>query len=148
VQTVPSARATPRWVYALWKLWMVGEAFNTVTPLASFGGEPVKAALLKKHYRVDLREATAALVLAQTINIMALVLFLVAGFVLMLRSQVIPSTYRATAGSALGVFAGCVLLCSSPSDTGCCRGWAASRARVSAAARRSLSSSSVTSRTV
>src|SRR5262249_44773014 len=104
IQTVPSARATPQWTYALWKLWMVGEAFNTVTPWASLGGEPLKAALLKKHYRVGLREATAALVLAQTINIIALVLFLVAGFVLMLRSPAIPATYRATAGSALGFF--------------------------------------------
>jgi glycosyltransferase 2 family protein len=110
IQTVPTARATAHWAHALWKLWMVGEAFNTVTPLGSFGGEPVKAALLKKHYGIGLREATAALVLAQTINIIALVVFLVAGFVLMLRSPVIPSAYRVTAGSALAGFAGCVLL--------------------------------------
>src|SRR5262245_26761565 len=83
LQTVPTARPTAHWGRALWKLWMVGEAFNTVTPLGSFGGEPVKAGLLKKHYGVRLREATAALVLAQTINIIALVVFLVAGFVLM-----------------------------------------------------------------
>jgi len=110
VQTVPSARAAPRWAYALWKTWMVGEAFNTVTPLGSFGGEPVKAALLKKHYGVGLREATAALVLAQTISIISLVAFLVVGFGLLLRSEAIPSAYRATAGSALAGFAGCVLL--------------------------------------
>src|SRR5262245_36314363 len=68
-QTVASRRARPHRIYAFWKVWMVGEAFNTITPLASFGGEPVKAALLKKHDGVDLRDATAALVLAQTINI-------------------------------------------------------------------------------
>src|SRR5262245_58210164 len=78
--TVPTARATGHWVHALWKVWMVGDAINTVTPLGSFGGEPVKAALLKKHYGVGLREATAALVLAQTVNIIALVVFLVIGF--------------------------------------------------------------------
>src|SRR6516162_2039943 len=110
IQTVPTAGMTLRWTHALWKVWMVGEAFNTVTPLGSFGGEPVKAGLLKKHYGVGLREATAALVLAQTINIMALVVFLVLGFVLMLRSPVIPSAYRMTAGCALAGFAGCVLL--------------------------------------
>src|SRR5215471_3220690 len=110
IETVPSARAIPRRLSALWKLWMVGEAFNTVTPLGSFGGEPVKAGLMKKHYGVGLREATAALVLAQTINIIALVVFLVAGFALMLRSPVIPSAYRMTAGYALAGFAGCVLL--------------------------------------
>ena len=110
VETVPSTRAIPHRLSALWKIWMVGEAFNTVTPLGSFGGEPVKAGLLKKHHGVGLREATAALVLAQTINIMALVLFLIAGFGLMLRSEVIPSAYRVTAGSALAGFTGCVLL--------------------------------------
>ncbi len=110
VQTVPSARATPPWTYALWKLWMVGEAFNTITPLGSFGGEPVKAALLKKHYGVGLREGTAALVLAQTINIISLVVFLLAGFVLLLRSDAVPSGYRVSAGLALAGFAACVLL--------------------------------------
>ena len=103
INTVPTARTTAHWAHALWKVWMVGDAFNTVTPLGSFGGEPVKAALLKKHYGIGLREATAALVLAQTINIIALVLFLVAGFVLMVRSPVIPSAYRVTVGSALAV---------------------------------------------
>ena len=109
-QTITATRRTPRWLYALWKLWMVGEAFNTVTPLASFGGEPVKAALLKRHYGVPLREGTAALVLAQTIGIMSLVLFLVAGFMLLLGSDVLPSAYHASAGIALVGFAGCVLL--------------------------------------
>jgi uncharacterized protein (TIRG00374 family) len=110
INTVPTARTTAHWAHALWKVWMVGDAFNTVTPLGSFGGEPVKAALLKKHYGVGLREATAALVLAQTINIIALVAFLAIGFVLMLRSPVIPSAYRVTVGVALAGFAGCVLL--------------------------------------
>src|SRR5262245_26255564 len=44
LQTVPSAGRTVGWAYALWKLWMVGEALNTITPLGSFGGEPLKAA--------------------------------------------------------------------------------------------------------
>jgi len=72
LQTVPTARPTAHWARALWKLWMVGEALNTVTPLGSFGGEPLKAGLLKRHHGVGLREATAALVLAQTIGIVAL----------------------------------------------------------------------------
>src|SRR5215813_11111784 len=110
IQTVPTAGMTLRWTHALWKVWMVGDAFNTVTPLGSFGGEPVKAALLKRHHGVGLREGTAALVLAQTINIMTLVLFLVVGFGLMLRSEVVPPGHRATVGGALAAFAGCVLL--------------------------------------
>src|SRR5262245_18400834 len=110
IVTVPSAHATPRSAYEFWKVWMVGDAFNTVTPLGSFGGEPVKAALLKRHHGVGLREGTAALVLAQTINIMTLVLFLVVGFGLMLRSEVVQTAHRATVGVALAAFAGCVLL--------------------------------------
>jgi uncharacterized protein (TIRG00374 family) len=110
VLVLPATRPTPPGVYACWKLWMVGEAFNTVTPLASFGGEPVKAALLKSRYGVALRDGTAALVLAQTINIMTLVLFLVAGFALLLGSNAIPASYRTSAGVALAGFAGCVLL--------------------------------------
>src|SRR5262245_31393010 len=110
IVTVPSARATPRSAYEFWKVWMVGEAFNTVTPLGSFGGEPVKAALLKRHHGVGLREATAALVLASTISIMTLVLFLVAGFALLLGSGAIPPGYRTTASAAVAGFAGCVVL--------------------------------------
>src|SRR5262245_63527511 len=101
INTIPTARTTAPWARALWKVWMVGDAFNTVTPLGSFGGEPVKAALLKRHHGVGLREGTAALVLAQTINIMTLVLFLVVGFGLMLRSEVVPAAHRATVGVAL-----------------------------------------------
>ena len=36
-----------RRLYDLWKIRMVGEAFNIATPLGTMGGEPVKAALLK-----------------------------------------------------------------------------------------------------
>ena len=35
-----------RRLYDLWKIRMVGKAFNVATPLGTMGGEPVKAALL------------------------------------------------------------------------------------------------------
>lgn len=35
-----------RQLYDLWKIRMVGKAFNMATPLGTMGGEPVKAALL------------------------------------------------------------------------------------------------------
>ena len=93
------------WLYRMWKVRMVGEVFNNVLPAASMGGEPVKAVLLKKHYGVGYREGTASLILAKTINLIALVAFLAAGFVLMAYSPALPDTYKSAAGLGLGAFA-------------------------------------------
>ena len=90
-----------RWLYRVWKVRMVGEMFNAVMPAAGMGGEPVKAVLLKKHYRVAYREATASLILAKTINMIALVVFLTAGFALMLASPELPGAHKAVAGFGL-----------------------------------------------
>ena len=72
------------WLYRVWKVRMVGEVFNAVIPAAGMGGEPIKAMLLRKHYDVSYREATASLILAKTINMIALVIFLTAGFALIM----------------------------------------------------------------
>jgi uncharacterized protein (TIRG00374 family) len=80
---------------------MLGEVFNTVTPLGGMGGEPVKAALLKRHYRVSLHEGTASLIVAKTVNTLALVLFLAFGFWLVIDSGVISDSYKTTAGVGL-----------------------------------------------
>ena len=93
------------WLYRLWKVRMVGEVFNSVLPAAGMGGEPVKAVLLKKHYGVGYRDGAASLILAKTINMIALVLFLTAGFVLMANSPALPGSYKWTAGLGLGAFA-------------------------------------------
>lgn len=93
------------WLYRMWKVRMVGEVFNTVLPAAGMGGEPVKAVLLKKHYGVGYREGTASLILAKTINMIALVVFLSVGFVLMAYSPALPGSYKSAAGLGLGAFA-------------------------------------------
>ncbi len=93
------------WLYRMWKVRMVGEVFNTVLPAAGMGGEPVKAVLLNKHYGVGYREGTASLILAKTINLIALVAFLAAGFVLMAYSPALPGSYTTAAGLGLGAFA-------------------------------------------
>ena len=90
-----------RWLYRLWKIRMVGEVFNAVMPAAGMGGEPVKAVLLKKHYDVGIRESTASLILAKTINMIALVAFLTVGFALMLASPDLPGAHKAIAGLGL-----------------------------------------------
>ena len=62
-----------RRLYDLWKIRMVGETFNIATPLGTMGGEPVKAALLKNVLGVAYDQGIASLVLAKTINLIALV---------------------------------------------------------------------------
>lgn len=102
--TLPSARPDPQWLFRLWKAMMVGDAFNVVTPLGSLGGEPIKAALLRKHCGVGYREGTASLILAQTIVNLALVVILVIGFGLMLTTAPLPPTYAFAAGLGMVLF--------------------------------------------
>ena len=108
--TVKSVRLNGTWLYRLWKVRMVGEAFNTVTPLATMGGEPVKAVLLKKHHGIGYREAIASLVLTKTTNLIALVFFLGAGLVFMLKSGSLPTSYKLGAGIGLLVFTVSIIL--------------------------------------
>jgi len=102
---IPSIPLDPVWAYRVWKLRMVGESFNAVIPAGGMGGEPVKAVMLKTHYGVSYREGTASLILAKTINMIALVIFLIAGFALMIRSEALPGTYEYVAGAGLLAFA-------------------------------------------
>lgn len=89
------------WAYRVWKLRMVGESFNAVIPAGGMGGEPVKATLLKAHYGINYREGTASLILAKTINMIALVIFLIGGFVLMIEGEALPKAYEYMAGAGL-----------------------------------------------
>lgn len=99
--TLVGAPLDRRWLYRLWKLRMVGEAFNNVTPLATMGGEPVKAFLLKKLYRVGYGEGLASLVLSKTTILLALVVFLGAGFLVMLGHGALSDTFKLAAGAGL-----------------------------------------------
>lgn len=99
--TFNSVPLTGLWVWRLYLVRMVGEAFNNVIPAASMGGEPLKAVLLKSHYGVGYREAGISLVLAKTINMIALILFLCAGFALLMRSPDFGSPYKVVAGVGL-----------------------------------------------
>ncbi len=102
--TLPSLPQSALWLYRLFLARLAGEAFNNATPGASLGGEPVKAVLLKKCYEVDYGEGIASLILAKTINVIALVLFLALGLVFILRSDVLPGGYKLAAVIGLGAF--------------------------------------------
>ncbi|MEE8394162.1 MAG: flippase-like domain-containing protein [Rhodospirillales bacterium] len=89
------------WTYRTWKVRMVGEVFNNVVPAGGFGGEPLKAVLLKRYYGVGYREGTASLILAKTINLLSLLIFLACGFALMAGSGQLPASFKMTAGAGL-----------------------------------------------
>ncbi|MGY8960998.1 MAG: lysylphosphatidylglycerol synthase domain-containing protein, partial [Alphaproteobacteria bacterium] len=99
--TLHTAPLNLRWFSRLWRIRLVGEAFNMTVPAGGMGGEPVKAILLKKRYGVGYREGAASLLMSKTVNILALLLFLSAGFFLMLRHTAIPETYVVAGGFGL-----------------------------------------------
>lgn len=100
--TLRMVPARPGWLYRLWKVWMVGFAFETTT-LAGLGGEPIKAILLKRHYGIRYREATASVVLTRTTDLMGQALFICIGFALMFRREALALPYRVTAGAGLAL---------------------------------------------
>lgn len=106
-QTVP---LDGRWCRRLYLIRMVGEAFNNVTPTASVGGEPIKALLLKTHYRLPYRESGVSLVLAKTTNMLGLILFLAIGFCLMLAYPKLDGPYSVTAGLGLAALGGSTVI--------------------------------------
>lgn len=103
--TLPSVRLDARWLYRLFKIRMVGEAFNNATPAAGMGGEPVKAVLLKRSHGIGYLEGTTSLVLARTINTLALLIFLAGGYLLVLASDAVPSSLQVLAGVGLSATA-------------------------------------------
>ena len=102
--TLPGVRATPGWLYRLWRTWMVGSFFEIVTPLASLGGEPVKAIVLHRYYDTRYQDATTSLVLARMTDLVAQIVFITAGFALILRGELLPTRYRILAGVGLALF--------------------------------------------
>lgn len=102
--TLVTVPVTLPWIYRSWKVRMVGEAFNMVLPAGGMGGEPVKAMLLKHRHGLEYREGIASLILAKTINLIGLVVFLGIGFGLVLLQPAVPASLTTTAGVGAGVF--------------------------------------------
>lgn len=87
-------RLTWRWHGRLWLVNAVGEAISVLAPLGAFGGEPVKAYLLKQHYGLGYREATASLVLQQCMVALAEAPFVLVGVVLLAALPALPEPAR------------------------------------------------------
>ena len=73
--TIKHVPLSPLWIYRFFQMRLAGEAFNNITPLAGMGGEVVKAVLLKKYYGIAYGDGVASLILAKTINVLALIYF-------------------------------------------------------------------------
>ncbi len=101
--TFEQVPVTRRWLWRLYGIRMAGEAFNNITPMASMGGEPIKALILKTRYRVGYRESGASLVLAKTTNLIGLIIFLMVGFALMMASDILQGPYKLVAATGLAV---------------------------------------------
>ncbi|MGQ0676261.1 MAG: lysylphosphatidylglycerol synthase transmembrane domain-containing protein [Rhodospirillales bacterium] len=103
--TFAQRRPNLGWLARLFQIKLIGEAVNNATPLGSVGGEPVKALLLRRYFGIALRDGAASLVLTKTCVMVGLVLFLTAGFALMLASPSLPATMKLVAGAGLLGFA-------------------------------------------
>ena len=99
--TMESVPMTLRWARRLFVVRMIGEAYNNVTPMASMGGEPVKAWLLKANYGIPLRDSGASLILAKTASMFSLVLFVAVAIVLVFSHEKLSQSHRLMAGLAL-----------------------------------------------
>jgi putative membrane protein len=85
--TLPRGPGAPRIsLMRLNLLRLAGEAVNDITPTAYFGGEPVKAHLMRR-YGVPTSDAVAAVMVAKTALIASQIVFVVMGIVLFLLSQ-------------------------------------------------------------
>jgi glycosyltransferase 2 family protein len=103
---VPELPRTFAWYRRLIRVRLVGEAFNLVVPAGGFGGEPLKAVLLKSHYGVGYRESSAGLVLARIQGLIGQFLFVALAVIVMAAATTLPPLYQASAWIALVVLAG------------------------------------------
>ena len=103
---VPSAKLGPTWFYRLWKVRMVGEAFNVTLP-STMGGEPVKAVLLKRHFGVGYKESASSLIIAKTVNLWTVLLYAGIGLTAMGIDDVLNQATRTAAWLGLGLLGVC-----------------------------------------
>ena len=93
----------------LWKVRLVGEMLNVVTPLGGLGGEPAKGFILVKHRGLDARETIASLLVARTSLLLSFLPFLGIGYALMLKEPALGRNFVAAVGVGSLLFAGGIL---------------------------------------
>jgi len=108
--TLEKIPLTGRWIYRCFKIRLVGEAFNNLTPFAGMGGEPLKAILLNQSYGYGYSDGIASLILTKTINVVALILFLAAGLLFILDSAHLEVQIKIIASVGLASLTFCIIL--------------------------------------
>ncbi len=82
---------------------LAGEAVNNVTPFVDIGGEPVKAGLLAKRFKLPMDEAAASTVIAKTSILISQAVFMFMGAVLCFALLDISAVFRFQLAAALFV---------------------------------------------
>ncbi len=98
---IDTAPVSWRWTWKVFAARMAGEAYNALIPAAGIGGEPIKAEILKRRFGVSLKVGGASLVIAKTVNMIALVAFLILGFVMILGVEGLSGSIKTLAGLGL-----------------------------------------------
>ena len=101
--TIERAPFSFRWIWQAFAVRMAGEAYNTLIPAGGIGGEPTKAEILKRRYGINLKEGGASLLIAKTVNMIALVAFLIFGFAMIQSIEVLPRSIKIMAGAGLAL---------------------------------------------
>jgi glycosyltransferase 2 family protein len=99
--------------FNLWSLWcirQIGEAYNTITPLGTLGGEPIKAQLLKERHGLSLKQGMASQIIVRTTFLIALILFFIPGMYFIIKSDIISEKIKMTCLIAMSTLAMLILL--------------------------------------
>ena len=102
--------AEPIHPYALWRIRTIGETFNAITPLGTMGGEPVKAHLLKKQYRLTYKQGVASQIVARTTLTVSLILFIIPGIVFLYMDNGISEAFKTSSLTGLITFSVLIFL--------------------------------------
>ncbi len=90
--------------FQLWRIRIIGEAYNIITPLGTMGGEPVKAQLLKDHHGLTFKQGLASLVIARTTLLVGLITFFIPGIILIFQSGTISEELKYVSLAGMVVF--------------------------------------------
>ena len=94
----------------MWTIRQVGEAYNTITPLGTLGGEPVKSQLLKERHGLSLKRGMASQVVARTTFLLGLILFFIPGTFLIVQSNIVSDNFKSASLIGVAIFSTVILL--------------------------------------
>ena len=96
--------------WELWRIRQIGEAYNTITPFATLGGEPIKAQLLKENQGLSLKQGLSSQVIAKTTFLMGLIIFFIPGIAMILISPKVSEEFKTISIVGMGAFSTCIFL--------------------------------------